>query len=189
MHELAFSDAVKPGRSIILRLVMRPYSVGHEILLLNKRNAFLMKGFDELPLENKVFALSEAALICRDTRIVSFRLWEWLNRKTNWEREIWKFRTYLHAGSGSPPVESIDAKEGRELGAPFHASLIQFLIAKLGMSEAQAFAYPMGLAKFHYYTSAEEAGGVKIINTAETEFDEFCKRMDEKEAQEKLCQH
>lgn len=225
MHELAFADAVRPARAVILFLPMRNYSLGHELLLLQQRNAFLLTGFDSLPEEQKRLALVRAADVCSQTwsenhftpgtwwdKTRMRKVWARWQRAvkcgvrseergvladgcqpdgahgvtrptTTWGAEIAKLREYIRAGSTKPTTEACDGPAGRQHGAPFHASLIQFLISQMGLPEMEAYDYPFGLAKFHYYTHAEAEGGIKIVNAPEMEFEEFCAREDAKAAQ------
>lgn len=147
--------------------------------------------FLKLPIENQCAAVISAALTCYRGWVDNHKpekhlwFWRWMNRNTDYPFAIAQFRTYRAAGSMMPPVVQLDGKNaGRSLGAPFHAALIQFLM-KMGKTETEAYDYPLGLAQFHYYTNAEREGGLKIVNAAETEFEEYCRREDEKAAKAK----
>jgi hypothetical protein len=194
MHELQFADAVQPDTCAVLKLGLRPFSIGHEILLFSRRNALLLENFDSLPAHLKRAALIQAVNVCSQTyaqnlfvpsswgeRRRSRKVWaKWDRalRSVDWEVETRKFQDYLRAGSKGPPVERGEQSNGRDPGAPFHAGLIQFLIEALRLTEAECFDYPLSLAKFHYYAAAEATGAVRIINAAEYEFEESCRLKD-----------
>lgn len=194
MHDLAFADAVRPARCVILKLLMLPYSIGHELLLFQSRNPLVMHGFETLATEERVSAIISAANICSMTweqnhfepkkwreKYLSRRVWKkWdkATRKSDWEAEIKAFRAYREVGSASPHVEPADSATGRDMGAPFHASLIQFLIQKMDVPEIGCYDYALSLAKFHYYTAAESSGDIKIVNENEVNFDAWCKQKD-----------
>lgn len=193
MHELQFADSIRPAKTKILGLQMAHYSVGHDLLLLNQKNPLALlndAGFNQLSIKEQCAAIIQAVLICcrnwnKNQKAHKWLgLWRFKNRNADYSLAIEDFRNYREAGSSGPETESVGGSH-RALGAPFHAALIQFLIQKMGASECQAYDYPMGLAKFHYYTHAEFEGGIKIPNRAEIEFDEYCKREDEKAAKEK----
>ena len=47
MSSIVFADALRPSPVRILRLPMRPYSLGHELILLQQRNPLLFLTPDE----------------------------------------------------------------------------------------------------------------------------------------------
>src|SRR5579884_1995299 len=87
MHDLQFADAVRPARVVVLKLPLRPFSIGHELLLYRERNPLLFNGnFSEGQLHK---ALVQAANICSQSwseNIFKPRTW--------WERyrsdRVWK---------------------------------------------------------------------------------------------------
>lgn len=173
---------------------MARYSVGHDLLLLNKRNPFVLlndAGFNQLPIVEQCAAVIQGALICcqnwehNQTAHKWLGLWRWKNRNPDYPQAIANFRAYRNAGCASVPTESVEGNQSRSLGSPFHAALIQFLIQKMGATESQAFDYPMGMAKVHYYTHAESEGCIRIPNADEIGFDEYCRVEDEKAAKAK----
>jgi hypothetical protein len=71
MHDEAFADSVRPAPCVILRLPMRPYSIGHELLLYRRRNPFVTLDdpakFSQLPQLEQIRAVMEAAQVCART--------------------------------------------------------------------------------------------------------------------------
>jgi hypothetical protein len=204
MHEIQFADAVRPARAIVLQLLLLPYSIGHELLLFQQRNPFKVQA-GPLDLPGQAQALIQAVNICSMTwaenhftprtwreKRRSKKVWAKWERaikrgvriaecgfgETIWDGEIEKFTGYLKAGAAAPPVQEPEGAGGRDMGAPFHASLLQFVIAKMGVKPDAAYDYPLALAKFHYYTAAEASGAVNIINAHQSEFAEYCRNED-----------
>ena len=102
-----------------------------------------------------------------------------------WAHEIAAFRNYLQASRVItevkdrrepfpylPCLPSKDA-EGRSLGGPYDATLVQFLIKSgLCANEAAALEYPFALAEMHYLTHLEREGSLRILNSQEIKFEE-----------------
>ncbi|HEX5242201.1 MAG TPA: hypothetical protein VFW23_02985 [Tepidisphaeraceae bacterium] len=206
-HELAFADAAQPARRFILGLALRPYTLGHEIILTARRNALQFANFHELPDAEKFRALALAVDVCSQSwsennfaprqgmalthyweRWKSRRVWRKWRRyldgltEAQWKQAVADFLEYRSKGCAVAKVYPGDGPAGRELGAPVQAALLQFLVVKLRKSEIEAYDYPVGLAKFHYYTDAEARGMVKFINQAEEDFQRYCEEEDAKAA-------
>src|SRR6185437_4421572 len=64
MHDAALAAAARPTRYVILGLPMKPYSIGHDILLFNQGNPILSTEFDSLDKVDKRQAVIWAADIC-----------------------------------------------------------------------------------------------------------------------------
>lgn len=104
MHETTFTDALLPAAVSVLRLPLKPYSLGHEILLLRQRNVFLTQTesqFNALPPDEQNRQLRMAVVICSNSwadnhrRMRGLKLWGWLVRKAVYPLEIASFRIYL----------------------------------------------------------------------------------------------
>lgn len=124
MHDLAFADATRPTPVAVLQLPLRPYSLGHELLLLQKRNPFVLldqADFAALTAADQRKALIEAVNVCShtwaqnhleqdsqtQTRWQAWKLrrwwcqWLWRIRWLDWDDELIAFQDYLatsHAG-------------------------------------------------------------------------------------------
>lgn len=176
MNDNAFSDAVRPARRVILRLLMQPYSIGHEILLQNRRNPMAIlsqEEFNALSIEQQCHAVIEAALICfrnweenkRPQKWV--RVWGWLIRKCNFPLAIAEFRIYRAEGSTWPNITPPAEKEqGRPLGSPFLARLLAYSGSVFGN---KAFDCELGLAQWMYFAAAEAEGNCTVENEIEAE--------------------
>ena len=112
-------------------------------------------------------------------------------RVSFWSMSVTDFRNYLAASR--PITEWEDRREGfpfmpclptereksRDLGGPFDATLIQFLLSSgLCRTEAECMEYPFGLAETHYLTHLEHEGALKIVNAKEMQFESDCQAND-----------
>jgi hypothetical protein len=117
--------------------------------------------------ENQASALSSAE---RDSRpfasIRGFR-----------EQELEKFLAYRNEGllefrlSEIPKADS--GGPARMSGTPFILRLQQWLMDQFRLSEAEAWDYPVGLAKMRWAAHWESQGGMEVYNAHEAEFDQF----------------
>jgi hypothetical protein len=201
MHEAALAGAALPAPSVVLGLLMRPYSLGHELFLLREGNPFLnwTARSTRVPGPDK---LLEACLICSNSwaenqrmpfdRLLRFKLWiiGWRNRKASWPLEMLKFSAYRQAGSLElPPYDVLDPERepARTPGSPFLLRLNAWIMAHLGLSEEEAWDYPYGLAKMRWESFWEQEGGFKVTNEDEGEFDAWVEEQ-ERERKAKECQ-
>jgi len=187
MHAAAFARAAVPTPSIILKLPLRPYSVGHALWLEEENNP--LAGDTE---GRKVQArhIIEAVWICSSTwrelqamhaeRLALVKHWIWRRRarREDLAVAVVDFQNYRRNGSTFPPAESLEGG-GRVAGSPVLARVIQFLIQRMGQTEAQAMDYPLGLAYWHFAVHQETEGGLKILNAGEMEFEAWCQQQDE----------
>jgi hypothetical protein len=101
-----------------------------------------------------------------------------------WANELAAFRNYYNShrvvtelkARRDPfpflPCQPATDAKGRSLGAPYDATLIQFLIrAGLCRDEATALEYPFAKAEVHYLTHLEREGALRIMNPDEVQFE------------------
>lgn len=70
MHEFSVADAFRPNPTSVLGLPLEPYSIGHELILLRRRNAFLTLSeaeFSLLDFWQQLHAIREAVWLCSDS--------------------------------------------------------------------------------------------------------------------------
>lgn len=188
MHELQFADTARPTAIRILRLQLLEFSLGHEALLLQARNAFFVlppgvKQFSDLPLEQQIFAVKTAVLVCSQNWAANQRphrwlkLWGWLTRKENYPLAIAEFQNYLAAGRALPPppdkficevLYGKDDDKGRMLGAPLLAQLYNFAVDNPRKCRAvepwdASYAFTGTL----YFSQLEIEGRARLENAAE----------------------
>jgi hypothetical protein len=190
MHEAAFASAALPAPAQSLGLLLRPYSIGHETFLLRENNPVLTGGNVSRD------KLAEAVLICSQTFAecqamsgdrwinLKLRLWRRRVRKLDTISELAAFHAYRNAGSQEFKCNEPSNTGGkiRYYGAPFLLRLHQFLIVHLRKSEAEAWDYPLGLAKMHWAAFWEGEGAIEVYNEHDAAFDRYCAEEDAKEA-------
>lgn len=187
MHDLAFADAARPTQVRCLRLVLRDYSLGHELLLLRSRNPLLClpeAEFNELSLAEQIFAIRSAVAVCHQSWSDSQKpqrgiyLWSWLTRHADYASEIAEFRNYLNAAHQFLPRPSQTAVEaslgrqqkGRNLGAPFLAQLVNFIaprVRQFDVGVVSVWDFPFAIAHHLYFSQLESDGGMYIENQDE----------------------
>lgn len=186
MHDAAFAGAAVPAPIRILRLVLRPYSVGHALWLQAALNPLAEENSG---LSVKPYHVIEAVWTCsctwRELRrqhegwltLLKVAVWRRRSRRLDLALAGAEFQNYRRAGSSFPPIESAGAG-GRIGGAPLLARVIQFLVANLRKSEAEAMDFPLGLAYWHLAAWQESEGALKILNAGEMEFEDWCAQQD-----------
>ena len=103
--------------------------------------------------------------------------------ETDWQISVAEFRNYLIAGRSCPPSPTgsgykyangePDAKEGRQLGSPVQARVLNFLADKPALLNGRSvYDFPFGLALWLCFTAGELAGTVAIENEAERAVDD-----------------
>lgn len=171
MQHIAFAAAAKPATARVLRLRMLNYSIGHELILLNKRNPIATlsaEDFLKLPDAEQIKAVHQAVLICSRTweQNDEPNNWLWLWRKTIRESDlktaVLDFLSYRFKGSTFPKINKPNKQpEGRTLGSPF-------LVRVLNCVDGD-FNYPLGAAQWRYFSKLEDDGRVEVENEGEAE--------------------
>jgi hypothetical protein len=186
-----------------LGLLLRPYSLGHELRLarlgnplgeLTKKAALSLGEFETRPI------LVEAVLICSQSwdecnkmpwdPFLRFKLALWRHRVrkllkfSTLTSQLSTFITYRDDGALeftlSEMPDGPGRGEARIAGCPAVLRLQQFLMIQFGLSEAQAWDYPLGLAKCRWACFMEQEGAVRIYNQAEASLDAYAADEDAK---------
>ncbi len=225
MHESALARAALPAPTVCLGMLLKEYSLAHELWLLREGNKVITGegGTGVPPVTHKapdsiLNDLPAAVLICcqswdqlksmRSDPLLSLKIniWKWRARRASrrfnhgqmrkdaassirvhpcpsvvenpfLEQELAKFLAYRNDGllefrlsqvprpdSGPPP---------RLPGTPFILRLQQWLMVHLRLSEAQAWDYPVGLAKMRWVAHWEQEGGLQVFNAHDAEQEHF----------------
>lgn len=179
MHERTLALAARPEPVILLGLLLRPYSIGHELCLIRANNPFALPESGTRP---TAVDLAEAVWICHQTwaenrddyrdPLFFLKRWIWrtrikLHRRTlNIDRDIKAFEEYRESGSLEFPLSDMpkpDEPASRPLGAPFLLLLEQFTLRTHGGFES--WDYPLGLAKCEWQAHWELEGCLRIWNS------------------------
>lgn len=193
MHEPLLAKAAKPAPMVCLGLLLKPYSLGHELCLIESGNP--LTEFDLCPKRD----LLDAVLTCSQSwqenqcmvfdPLIRLKLWIWKRRcaRFSFALELARFIAYRNNGSLELPPSELPRKEsGRQLGSPFLLRLNQWLVLTLRLSEDHAWDYPYGLAKIRWAAYWEEEGGLDIYNQHEAQFDRFVAQQ-EARGREAIC--
>ncbi len=174
MHDLAFADATRPTPVRVLGLTLRPYSIGHEVILLRERNALLWdeSEFNALRAGQQFAALSRAVLVCsRDWRTNHnsnhrepwLGLWLWTARKfRDLALAVAEFRNYRRSAQVELPCSPIPSDEtGRALGSPH--------LGMLFLHSGCNWDCPLGQAIWLHGITLERAGSIYLTNSTDEE--------------------
>lgn len=185
MHEHCFATAAHAEGATVFRLRLRPYSLGHEILLWKTRNPLITyspESFLELDPGVQRAKLFIAALICERTWRQNHSPFQWLRLTARFRRdcdtlvELERFRDYRDAGTQDFPTVRMPRLN---TGAPFHyfgapdeARLLLF-IARDGLHQAFGYEtpydFPLAFARQLYSAQAEADGNLWIKNHQDAE--------------------
>ena len=195
MHESLLASAALPQPSVVFGMLLRPYSLGHELFLHRENNPIILGDglaflkTSRVDLVQAVFICSQTFEECRKSSLAfrpwsDFKLWIWRmrTRKLNTATEILKFMNYREWGSLSFPLvetaESSNRSSTHEPGSPFLIRLHQFLTLKKGLSDAEAWDYPYGFAMQQFIAYWESEGGLNVYNRHDEAHDKFVAEME-----------
>lgn len=178
--ERVWARAAFPPQSTVLNLRLRPYSCGHELLLARAGSPLVNPGGKAEDITwDDIFL---AVLICSqdfsdgcammDRGHPGVALWAWkgvlkLNRKLSLTEEANKFAAYLHASTWTPDTNSGGGGTSRTLKAPRVWRMVPFLCDRLGMSEAEAWDYPLVKASLVYAAEMDRLGHIDLAGGRE----------------------
>ena len=171
MEESVWARAAFQEEITVMRLRLRPYSCGHEILLSHIGSPVLSGGNVEW---SDVFT---ACLICaHDFRggidiirrprkaFMSCLVWRFLTRGVHLIEELHRFRNYIHSGTWQPKVNPAIGDGCRRLKAPRAWRLVPFLCTTLGLNESDALNFPMARANAYYAAVADKTGEIDLCS-------------------------
>ena len=185
--EREFSIAVTQRPPKVLGVQLLPLCIGHKLLL--DRIACPVVSGGTFTLQD----LMGAVLVCSRSfedanklhreRLLPLKIWLWSRRFAGFDiaREILAFRNYIEAGCSCPELKA-DASEGRGAGAPYTLRLVQFCREKLGMTDAQAWDFPLARANWEWATGWEGEGSLKIKNQSEMDLEKAFAKMQAEDA-------
>lgn len=171
--ETEFASALLAApQPVVIGVRMRPYALGHHLLLTQIGSAFVTR--DRIPLFDDLIA---SACICAHSweenqkllrsswrRWLTLKVWGTLAGKFDIPAAVESLFDYVSKGEQYPA--DIDAPKGdsfRELYAPPSARLYFFLRSN-GFSESEAMNMPLPCAKWLDAARAEELGHVNFIS-------------------------
>jgi hypothetical protein len=198
MHDAAFARAARPPTVRLLRLALKPYSIGHELLLSGDSAAALPPalsaklGANDLcaRLARLYGATLQGVWICAHSweeterleseLLVELKVWLWGRHARTQDLDLVgrQFEAYRKAGSSWPPCQTPADVTGREPGSPFLLRLHRFIMQDAGLSESAAWDYPLGLAQWRWCAYWEAQGRLDVLNEGEIDFNAWCEEQD-----------
>jgi hypothetical protein len=184
MHAAWFTAAVPEAPTVVLGLRLRPYALGHEILLRRLGSPLVVPG----PRQSSgdvCTVLVLAALICSQTFEEACRsihspfldlflkVWHWrlrltqyaLRRPTDWPAALARFAAYRAAGCWAPEINR--PKTGRTLQSPSEFRLLTVLMTEFGLSESDALNLPLARANAYYAAHGDLSGDLDLFGPAD----------------------
>lgn len=210
MHESALARAAAPAPAVVLGMLLRPLSLGHMILLHREEimEPISNGSVTSLQLTTSVLICCQSWEQSQSMQfdwLLTLKLWIWKRRVaraeskhakrlkagaesgTYFNAEAAKFAAYMAAGSLDLPISDTpraDAgKPVRSPGSPFLLRLHLWLIRYLGLTEAQAWDHPYGLAKMRWSCHWESEGGLDVYNNADDSFNRYVQEQESLGAQ------
>ncbi len=173
--------AAAPQPPRCLGLQLRPYSLGHDIILHALDNAFTQGRRDINDLLIGVFICSQSY---RDWERASksiwlpvfLKVWGWFIRKRDFRVESEIFEQYLLAGNDCPDVNQNVSAEQRELAMPWQERLKVMLMVKLHLTEQEALDRPLALSNMDWCCLGELDGTINLFNNRDEAFLDFHKK-------------
>lgn len=160
-HELAFADVVRPTPVVVLKLPLAEYSLGHELLLLRRRNALVIlpeREFSKLDYWEQLHAIREAVWLCSDPFserdqferpkgfMLGFRWNEWKRRR--WVKGLKKFLPMEYALASADFRNYLAASRPNIPTAGKHAC--DALYPDDGAARGRSFGQPLVLSLYHF---------------------------------------
>lgn len=174
IQELAFADAARQVPVSVLRTRLKTYSIGHEIILQQKRNPLALLSeseFSDLAAEQRRFAVIQAVLVCCQNWAENQKPHRWMGlwscrvRMEDFALAIAEFRNYRYGGSTFPRFSSAtQSEQGRALGGPILCRLLNFANGN--------YDAPLALTQWRYFCMAEDDGRCHIENEGERDMRE-----------------
>lgn len=170
--------AIAPARWTILGLRLRPFALGHLILLKRIGSPFVCDGkaLDLFALQTAVFICSrsyEEALDGIDdpglTRAFArwrgklFGHWWWPRRISLVEKWL-AFESYMREGDWAPALKA--SENTRRVGLPFEQAVRVKLMERLGLKDSEVMNRGWAMCKSDFYTLQDTDGVLTVYDDA-----------------------
>ena len=167
-----FNKSLPDAPTVCLKLRLRDYCLGHEILL-QKLNSPLVGDYSTISPKDLLIS----CLICSQTFEAAreslyspwlglyLRVWKLRLRKTNWHTEALKFVEYRTNGIWMP--ETCPPAKGRTLASPRQFRLGAQLMEHFHLSESEALNMPLVRAHMWYAARGDVEGTLHLYGDKE----------------------
>jgi len=174
-----FLNAIAPEPYTVLGLRLKPFSLGHAILL-QRHGCDPVRDYESLITGVTICAHTwdEFHTLADDKWLPwRMRIWAWRVGNFNIVAKIKMFNEYVADAMESPEVFESNDKPSNRLGAPFFSVLKTTLCAKLGYTRDEALNLPFGEALFDYFSFWEIEGGCELVGDHDLEMREMAESM------------
>lgn len=166
-------QAAHPRPANVLKLRLRDYCLGHEILL-RERGITTPSTQPQLCLAavicaqtyeagRRTFHRYETSRLHRFSTDAFMAIWKRLLKDIDLERELEAFHQYRLQAFWEPELED-ESGRGRRPGSPLDLRILHMLMSKYRFTESEALNYPLSRATALLYAGAEQEGRVKILD-------------------------
>jgi len=178
MPEADYLLAALPDRFIILGQLLRPFSLGHLMILKRLNNAFV-SGAEKITLADTDDLIS-GVLVCSNTYEEANEtlqdpklpglLNQWGEKLGEFDilQKMREFSDYVTKGC-TRPLLALPDEDGTTPGAPFIQRLKIVLQSELNQSESEVLNKPFGLALHDYFAFFEIKKAVRILTQEDIE--------------------
>lgn len=162
-------NAAHPATAVVLKRRLRPYSLGHELLLCGQ-GVLHPTSLEDLSLCALICSLTYeegAELVAGGFNKPSFKffMWVWtrmIGKRFELHNELAVFWQYRKDALWMPEPE--DNKPGRNCGSPYAFRLLAKLMSYFGWSESLALNYPLSRATAVLCAGLESDGVLKLFD-------------------------
>ena len=183
---------ISPPQPRIIGVRMRPFALGHKLLLTQIDSAFVTR--DRVPMFDDLIA---SAFICAHTweenqklirstfkRWLTLKVWGLLAGKFDIPQAQVDMMAYVLSGDDFPETEPPDNDQSvRELAAPPSARVYVFLRG-LGLTDSEAMNMPCTAANWMMAAKLEEDGKITLLSRRRRAFLEMARQENERAARE-----
>lgn len=189
-HNAAFFNTAAENPPRVLRLRLRPLTLGHIYVLNCVESPFVSEHGEitEADFFIAVFVCSQkwqdAERALNSRWLGSFvRVWKFFTRKKSMVRQLTRFQAYLSEGLRAPKFKNkLDAEE---LESPWFWRLMAFLLSEMHLSESDSMDCRVWRANALYAAYAEMKHDLKLISQRDQDLWEYAAQEDAKLAQQK----
>lgn len=166
--------AIPDAPPVILGLRLRPYTLGHELLLHKVESPFVAGtefGFADLAIAVLICSQDfHAARRSISSRWLNFFLWAWKlrMRRCNAFVDAGRFQEYRAAGRWFPEIE-IPVTDAKSLTQPPEFRLASELMSKVHLSWDACMDFPLNRAHALFVALGEAKGEIKTFHEEELE--------------------
>ena len=176
------SAALSDETPVCMGLKLRPYSIGHALLLARHDSSFALGG--PITLGDMVLAVLVCSQTFRDAQGTLnawwakwyVKYWGWHMRKLNIISEAKTFQAYRETGTWLPNI-NFKLENARMMTAPQAVWLLAFLVKDCGMAPAEALDVPIARANALLYADMDSRGEVNFQSDSEREAVRMAKQL------------